>query len=63
MRYLVISDIHANLAAFEAVLEDPRGVYDKVLCLGGMVCYGPDPHEGVELLLTLDHLCIAGNHD
>ncbi|MEM7348144.1 MAG: metallophosphoesterase family protein [Chloroflexota bacterium] len=63
MRYLIISDIHANLAAFEAVLEDAEGLYDKVWCLGDMVGYGPDPNECVELLLTLDHLCIAGNHD
>src|SRR5262245_36205500 len=63
MRYLLISDIHANLAAFEAVLADAEGQYDKVWCLGDMVGYGPDPNECVELLLTLDHLCIAGNHD
>ncbi|GAB4429950.1 MAG: metallophosphoesterase family protein [Anaerolineae bacterium] len=63
MRYLLISDIHANLAAFEAVLDDAHGQYDKVWCLGDMVGYGPDPNECVELLLTLDHLCIAGNHD
>lgn len=63
MRYLLISDIHANLAAFQAVLEDAEGLYDKVWCLGDMVGYGPDPNECVELLLTLDHLCIAGNHD
>jgi len=63
MRYLLISDIHANLAAFEAVLDDAENLYDKVWCLGDMVGYGPDPNECVELLLTLDHLCIAGNHD
>ena len=63
MRYLLISDIHANLAAFETVLKDAEGLYDKVWCLGDMVGYGPDPNECVELLLTLDHLCIAGNHD
>jgi predicted phosphodiesterase len=63
MRYLLISDIHANLAAFETVLEDAKGEYDKVWCLGDMVGYGPDPNECVELLWTLDHLCIAGNHD
>ncbi len=63
MRYLLISDINANLAAFEAVLEDAEGLYDKVWCLGDMVGYGPDPNECVELLLTKDHLCIAGNHD
>ena len=63
MRYLVISDIHSNLAAFEAVLKDAKGLYDKVWCLGDMVGYGPDPNECVELLLTLDHICLAGNHD
>jgi len=63
MRYLLISDIHANLAAFEAVLKDAKGKYDKVWCLGDMVGYGPDPNECVELLLTLDHLCLSGNHD
>ena len=63
MRFLLISDIHANLAAFETVLADAEGHYDKVWCLGDMVGYGPDPNECVELLLTLDHVCIAGNHD
>ncbi len=63
MRYLIISDIHANLAAFETVLKDAEGLYDKVWCLGDMVGYGPDPNECVELLLTLEHKCIAGNHD
>jgi len=63
MRYLIISDIHANLAAFEAVLEDATGLYDEVWCLGDMVGYGPDPNECVELLQTLNHVCIAGNHD
>jgi diadenosine tetraphosphatase ApaH/serine/threonine PP2A family protein phosphatase len=63
MRYLLISDVHANLAAFEAVLEDSEGLYERVWCLGDMVGYGPDPNECIELLLTFDHLCIAGNHD
>lgn len=63
MRYLVISDVHANLTAFEAVLADAKGKYDKVWCLGDIVGYGPNPNECVELLRTLDHLCIAGNHD
>lgn len=63
MRYLVISDIHANLAAFKAVLKDAEGKYDKVWCLGDMVGYGPDPNQCIELLAGLDHVCIAGNHD
>ncbi len=63
MRYLIISDIHANMAAFRAVLDDAEGQYDKVWCLGDIVGYGPDPNECVELLAGLDHICIAGNHD
>ncbi len=63
MRVLVISDIHANLAAFEAVLEDAKGDWDYVWCLGDVVGYGPDPNESCELLKSLPHLCIAGNHD
>lgn len=66
MRYLVISDIHANLTAFEAVLEDagtPGTDYDFVWCLGDVVGYGPDPNECVDLLRSMQHLCLAGNHD
>jgi predicted phosphodiesterase len=63
MRVLVISDIHANLAAFETVLADAKGEWDYVWCLGDVVGYGPDPNESCDLLQTLPHLCIAGNHD
>ncbi len=63
MRILVISDIHANLTAFKTVLNDARGQWDFVWCLGDVVGYGPDPNECVDLLRTLPHLCLAGNHD
>ncbi len=62
MRCLVLSDIHSNLEAFEAVLDD-AGPMDQVWCLGDVVGYGPDPNGCVELLRSLPHLCIAGNHD
>lgn len=62
MRYLIISDVHSNLAAFEAVLAD-AGFFDRVWCLGDMVGYGPDPNECVERLRDLPHICVAGNHD
>jgi diadenosine tetraphosphatase ApaH/serine/threonine PP2A family protein phosphatase len=62
MRCLVLSDIHSNLEAFRAVLED-AGPVDEVWCLGDVVGYGPDPNGCVELLRSLSHLCIAGNHD
>ncbi|MBI2952901.1 MAG: metallophosphoesterase family protein [Chloroflexi bacterium] len=62
MRIAVVSDIHANLAAFEAVIADLQGV-DEVWCLGDVVGYGPDPNACVSLLRAQNHLCIAGNHD
>ncbi|HEX2987253.1 MAG TPA: metallophosphoesterase family protein [Chloroflexota bacterium] len=62
MQYGIISDVHANLAAFEAVLQD-MGPVDALWCLGDLVGYGPDPNECIELLRRHNHLCIVGNHD
>jgi len=62
MRFLVLSDIHSNLEALEAVLND-AGPVDRVWCLGDVVGYGPDPNACIELLRSRPHLCIAGNHD
>jgi predicted phosphodiesterase len=62
MHCLVLSDIHSNLEAFEAVLND-AGPVDEVWCLGDVVGYGPDPNACVELLRTLPYHCVAGNHD
>jgi predicted phosphodiesterase len=63
MRILTISDIHANVTAFDAVLEDANGEWDYVWCLGDVVGYGPDPNECIARLQELPHLCLAGNHD
>ncbi len=65
MRYAIIADIHANLAAFKAVLDDikRRGGVEEVWCLGDVVGYGPDPRQCIELLRQYNHVCIAGNHD
>ncbi len=65
MRYTIIADIHANLTAFTAVLDDIKhlGGAEKVWCLGDIVGYGPDPHECIELLHQTNHVCVAGNHD
>lgn len=62
MRCLVISDIHANRPALEAVLKD-AGVFDIIWSLGDVVGYGPDPNACVERLQEFKHICIAGNHD
>jgi diadenosine tetraphosphatase ApaH/serine/threonine PP2A family protein phosphatase len=65
MRYLVISDIHANLEAFEAVLAAATDVpYDRLLVLGDLVGYGADPNAIVERIRGLQpHALIRGNHD
>ena len=63
MRVLVISDIHANLNALEAVLAD-AGQVDEIWCLGDLIGYGPDPNDVIEKLRDLKNLtCILGNHD
>jgi predicted phosphodiesterase len=62
MKILLVSDIHANLVAFDAVLED-AGEVEQVWCLGDIVGYGPEPNACVERLRALKPLCIAGNHD
>jgi predicted phosphodiesterase len=63
MRILVISDIHANLTALEAVLQS-AGSFDAAWCLGDLVGYGPDPNECVERVRALPNLaCVRGNHD
>lgn len=63
MRILVLSDIHANLSALEAVITD-AGLVDAVWCLGDVVGYGPDPNECIALLRGQANLtCLLGNHD
>ncbi len=65
MRYAIIADIHSNLEAFTAVLEDmeQRGSITEIWCLGDIVGYGPDPHRCLKLLRQYRHVCVAGNHD
>lgn len=60
---LVLSDIHANLTAFETVLLLEAGHFDQIWCLGDVIGYGPDPNECIELLGQHEHVCVAGNHD
>ena len=65
MRYLILSDIHANLEAFESVLAAARPMgYDRVLVLGDLVGYGADPNAVIERVRDLEpHALIRGNHD
>jgi len=63
MKSLVISDIHANLTALEAVIED-AGEVDAVWFLGDLVGYGPDPNECIDLVKSFPNsVCLQGNHD
>lgn len=64
MRTALISDVHANLAALKAVLADidARGV-DRIVSLGDVVGYGPDPAECVDLVAERCEWSLLGNHD
>lgn len=64
MRIGLISDVHANVLALEAVLQSlqRRGV-DMVVCLGDIVGYGPAPNETIELLRRSEVLCTLGDAD
>jgi predicted phosphodiesterase len=60
----VISDIHANLPALEAVLEEIDGLgIEHILCCGDIVGYGPHPRECVEVLRQRKIPSVLGNHD
>ena len=65
MRALIVSDIHSNLEALTAVIDDANGSggFDEVWALGDLVGYGPDPVAVIELLRRHDAQCVAGNHD
>lgn len=62
MRCAIISDVHGNLDALQAVLADASAI-DQIWCLGDLVGYGPEPNECVALLRERGALCVAGNHD
>ncbi|MBI4493705.1 MAG: metallophosphoesterase family protein [Chloroflexi bacterium] len=62
MRIAVISDVHSNLAALEAVLAD-LGAVDALWCLGDSVGYGPEPNACTARLEQAGALAVAGNHD
>ena len=64
MRAAIISDIHGNRHALEAVLADvDREAPDEIWCLGDLVGYGADPDACVQLAAERSAICLAGNHD
>ena len=63
MRYLILSDLHANWDALEAVLAEAGSDFDRLICCGDLVGYGADPNTVVEWVRAHCHLVVRGNHD
>ena len=64
MRFAILSDLHANLEATQAVLADARDSHcTQFICLGDIVGYNANPHECVEIVQTLECPVVKGNHD
>ena len=63
MRYLILSDIHSNLEALQAVWEAAEGAYDQLICCGDLVGYGPDPDAVVDWVRQHVTAVVRGNHD
>ena len=64
MRLLILSDLHSNQEALDAVLADARRRgFDRAVCLGDLVGYGANPNEVVATVRELDPIAIRGNHD
>jgi len=63
VRYAILSDIHGNLEALDAVLADAASRADAVLCLGDIVGYGADPAACIERVAARAEVVVAGNHE
>jgi len=63
VRYLILSDIHANWEALRAVLSNAGSLYDRVVCCGDLVGYGADPDAVVQWVRTNVSGVVRGNHD
>jgi predicted phosphodiesterase len=63
VRFLILSDLHANWYALEAVLAAAEGQYERVVCCGDLVGYNPHPAQVVEWAKTNCNYIVRGNHD
>jgi predicted phosphodiesterase len=63
MQYLILSDIHGNREALDAVLAHANGRYDQIVCLGDLVGYGADPNYVVDWARQQTMPIVRGNHD
>ncbi|HVP48364.1 MAG TPA: metallophosphoesterase family protein [Bryobacteraceae bacterium] len=62
-RFLILSDIHGNWEALQAVLESAADAYDRIICLGDLVGYGADPNAVTEWVRANVAIVVRGNHD
>jgi predicted phosphodiesterase len=63
VRYLILSDIHGNWEALEAVLKHATGKYDQILCCGDLIGYGADPNAVCDWCRANVKVVVRGNHD
>jgi predicted phosphodiesterase len=63
VRYLIVSDLHANWQALEAVVGEAAGRYDQALCCGDLVGYGAEPNLVVDWVRANCAVVVRGNHD
>jgi diadenosine tetraphosphatase ApaH/serine/threonine PP2A family protein phosphatase len=63
VRYLIVSDIHGNWEALQAVLQGAAGHYEQTICCGDLIGYGPDPNRVVEWVRGNVARLVRGNHD
>ena len=63
VRYLIVSDLHANQEALDAVVGEARGRWDAAICCGDLVGYGADPNSVVDWVRANCALVVRGNHD
>jgi predicted phosphodiesterase len=63
VRYLILSDLHSNWEALQAVVRAAGTGYDRIICCGDLVGYGADPNAVVEWVRANCHVVVRGNHD
>jgi predicted phosphodiesterase len=63
VRYLILSDLHANLEALDAVVREAAGRYDQAICCGDLVGYGADPNPVTDWVRANCAVVVRGNHD
>jgi len=63
VRYLIVSDLHANWEALDAVVRESAGRYDVAVCCGDLVGYGADPNPVTEWVRANCAVVVRGNHD